>query len=235
MKTVEFEGDAEQGGFTIIQNVVLVNNELSVAARLTYILMRFYAWQDEDCWPGQDALAGLLGCTVKTLRGYVSELVSGGLVRVERRGQGRTNRYILTRLDGPVSTRLDVVKVTHPYVEEDSVKENTEKKDDLSSRVKEVFDHWRTVMNHPKAKLDPSRRSKIGARLRDGFSVEELKSAIDGCRSSEWHMGQNENKRKYNDISLICRDASRVEAFQLVADGSGKAFDWDDVLAKGKR
>lgn len=68
-------------------------------------------------------------------------------------------------------------------------------------------------MDHPQAKLGDKRRKVIASRLKEGYSVDELKRAIDGCKASPWHQGQNGNKRKYDDIELICRNASKVDQF----------------------
>lgn len=236
-KSVVFDGSVEQAGFTAVPNVVLVDNTLSCQARLCYAMLRHYAWQDEDCWPGQVMLATLMGCSERSLRAYIAELVLTGWVRVERRGLGRTNRYILTSpdrkhtsgLDRKQASALDGKQASGP-VEEDSVKEDTDKSRVVLLDVRRVFDHWREVLDHPRAKLDANRRNKIAARLRDGFTVSDLIAAIDGCRASEFHMGDNEQKKKYDDIGLICRDASKVEFFMGVEKSTG-GFDWNNILS----
>ena len=83
----------------------------------------------------------------------------------------------------------------------------------VPAAVSEVFQHWQAVMRHPQARLDVKRRKAIGARLKEGYSVDQLKQAIDGCKASPWHQGQNDRHLVYDDIGLICRDAQRVEAF----------------------
>ena len=83
----------------------------------------------------------------------------------------------------------------------------------VPAAVGEVFQHWQAVMRHPQARLDVKRRKAIGARLKEGYSVDQLKQAIEGCKASPWHQGQNDRHLVYDDIGLICRDAQRVEAF----------------------
>ncbi len=84
---------------------------------------------------------------------------------------------------------------------------------DIANYVTGVFDHWKSVMNCPKAKLDSKRRKKIEVAYQLGFSTEELKQAIEGCASSKWHMGENDQKRQYNGIDLIFRDTEHIEKF----------------------
>ncbi len=82
-----------------------------------------------------------------------------------------------------------------------------------SKAVQEVFAHWQQTFNHPRAKLDVKRKKFIRGRLKDGFSVNDLKLAITGCRASPFHMGVNDRNTVYDDLDLICRDAKHVEQF----------------------
>ena len=82
----------------------------------------------------------------------------------------------------------------------------------------QVWEHWRTKLNHPKARLDPKRRNLIARRLQD-YSVLELQQAIDGCAKSAWHQGENDRGRRYDAIELILRDAEHVERFLEAARG----------------
>lgn len=79
--------------------------------------------------------------------------------------------------------------------------------------VEVVFDYWRQTMQHNSAKLTPQRQRLVKARLKDGYTVEELKAAIDGCAASPWHRGENDRAQAYDDIALICRDGEHVEKF----------------------
>jgi Helix-turn-helix domain len=88
-----------------------------------------------------------------------------------------------------------------------------EKIDSRTADVRQVFDHWKTRLNHPKARLDEKRKRAVRGRLADGFSVEDLKTAIDGCRSSPFHQGGNDRGQVYDSLTLICRDAEHVERF----------------------
>lgn len=87
-------------------------------------------------------------------------------------------------------------------------------------RVDEVFAYWQNVMKHPRAKLDRKRRQKIKDRLADGYSEDDLMRAIDGCKRSPHHMGENDRATVYDDIELICRDAPHVDKFIKLADQS---------------
>lgn len=80
--------------------------------------------------------------------------------------------------------------------------------------IKFVFEHWKTAMGKPLAKLTEDRKSKIKARLEDGYSVETIIRAIDGCAASDFHMGrQAGSTAQYCDFDLICRNGSKLEQF----------------------
>ena len=102
----------------------------------------------------------------------------------------------------------------HPFKQEVKQKENKEKKNAASLRSKiavsliaEIFEYWQRVMNHPGAKLDDSRIRVITKALKM-YSTEDVKKAIDGCASSEWHMNS-----KQDNLGLILRNAEKIEGF----------------------
>jgi len=89
-------------------------------------------------------------------------------------------------------------------------------KPSYASDVERVFAHWQAVMKHPQAKLggsDSKRYKAIAARLRDGYSADDLCRAVDGCRRTPHNMGQNDRGEVYDDIELICRDQGHVDRF----------------------
>jgi hypothetical protein len=82
-----------------------------------------------------------------------------------------------------------------------------------ADHVAEVFDHWRSVMNSPRSKLDPKRRALI-ARAIKLYSVFDCIAAIDGCAASDFHMGREPGKpTMHNSIELIFRSADKIDSF----------------------
>lgn len=78
----------------------------------------------------------------------------------------------------------------------------------------EIFNHWKSVMKKSNNSLLNTKRTKaITARLKEGYTVEQIKLAITGCSMTPHNMGQNDNSKKYDDLELICRDGSNVERF----------------------
>ena len=79
--------------------------------------------------------------------------------------------------------------------------------------VMEIFNFWREVMKKGSStKPIASRINAVKARLKDGYTIEEIKQAITNCSLSSFHMGPN-GKGKHNDLELICR-AAKFENFR---------------------
>lgn len=76
-----------------------------------------------------------------------------------------------------------------------------------------LFDYWRLVMQHPGAQFTPERERKVRARLRQGYTPDQIKAAIDGCKASPYNQGENLEGRIYDDLELICRNGSKLEGF----------------------
>tara|TARA_R110000744_G_scaffold380201_1_gene500148 strand:- start:3097 stop:3885 length:789 start_codon:yes stop_codon:yes gene_type:complete len=90
-------------------------------------------------------------------------------------------------------------------------------KDTLSTKADnalEIFNHWKLVMKKSNNSLLNDKRTKaINARLKEGYTVDQIKMAITGCSMTPHNMGQNDNNKKYDDLELICRDGVQVERF----------------------
>ncbi len=74
--------------------------------------------------------------------------------------------------------------------------------------AQEVFEYWAKVMKKPRSVFAGKRLKAVEARLRDGYSVDQLKTAIDRRSRTAF---VNDKGVVFNDLELICRDASQVE------------------------
>lgn len=82
-------------GFTMVPNVILTKKELSVGAKLAYAMLLKYAWADKGCFPGQLRLAEDMGAGERSIRTYLKELETAGILDIQQRGLGQTNFYRL--------------------------------------------------------------------------------------------------------------------------------------------
>ena len=95
---VIIEDEALAAGFTQIPNLVLRRSDLQPGAKLTYMVLLSYAWQQDHAYPGQDRLAADMGVSERSVITYLKQLQETGLVTIRRRGLGLTNIYVLHRL-----------------------------------------------------------------------------------------------------------------------------------------
>lgn len=89
---VVFDDPVEQFGFTMVPNAILLDPSISVGAKMVWAVLAHYAWQDAECYPGQEIITEA-GLSESSVRRGIRELEENGLLRTERRGLGRTNLY----------------------------------------------------------------------------------------------------------------------------------------------
>jgi len=84
-----------------------------------------------------------------------------------------------------------------------------------ANSVFDLFQYWCDVMGKSisTSKLTSKRDKAIKARLKEGYTVEQIKAAIDGCRADPFSMGHNDRQKPFNDIELICRTGEKLESF----------------------
>lgn len=114
-------------------------------------------------------------------------------------------------------THIEFYENSALVVSEKKLQKNSNKKN-WKSEINEVFDYWRKVMNRSRSKIDKKRISKLNAALEHGFSVDELKKAVDGAKKSPFHRGNNDRGVIYDSIDLIFRNPEKIEAFISIFD-----------------
>jgi len=82
-------------GYTNIPNHVLYSGTISSHAKLVYTMLLSYAYTRNQVYPGQERLAKQCGLSVRTVYAALKELDTRRFITILRRGQGRTNLYIL--------------------------------------------------------------------------------------------------------------------------------------------
>ncbi|MBW2993926.1 helix-turn-helix domain-containing protein [Candidatus Woesearchaeota archaeon] len=230
-----------------VPNWLLCRREISQGAKLCFAKLAQYAGKSGESYPLLETVAKDLGVSRRQVCTYIKQLEKHKLIISKQNGLGKSNAYEFIKHKWFTSgseeyctsrvknTALQEVKNTalHTYNEENHLREsNKENNPDVkcAKSIKEIFDYWRRELDHKKAKLDKKRANLIRRALKAGYTTDELKNAISGCKKSAWHMGQNENKTVYDDISLILRDSAHVEKFIGFHTGKGKKVAWYEDL-----
>lgn len=86
------------------------------------------------------------------------------------------------------------------------------KPEPIAAIARRVFEAWKLDTGHAKAVLDAKRQRRIEARLREGFTEQDLLDALEGRHSDPWLMGTDpKSPRLFDEIDTIYRDAAQVE------------------------
>lgn len=96
---------------------------------------------------------------------------------------------------------------------------------DEREAAQRIFDAWviATGRDGFRTRLTKDRLGKIRARFSEGFSEQDLVDAAKGIALSDFHMGKNDRRQKYDDLTVALRDGSQVEKFRdLYRDGPVK-------------
>ena len=110
---------------------------------------------------------------------------------------------------------------------------NNQNKNKYQSEVLDVFEFWKSVFEKSDSTiLSDKRKAKISDRLKDGYTVEQIKQAIYNCSKSEFHVSGN-----HTDLELICRNIEKIDYFlglteQIRANQTGNSVENQHVTRK---
>ena len=79
--------------------------------------------------------------------------------------------------------------------------------------VRKVFDHWQTTMNKPKAQFTADRKRLIEKRLKDGYTIDDLMQAIDGCKKDPHCQGRNDTGTVYDALETAIGSARKIDMY----------------------
>lgn len=96
--------------------------------------------------------------------------------------------------------------------------------------IEELFDFWKQTFNKRSSTiLDTARQKKLSAAIK-AYGTDTCQKAILGCSYSDWHTGKNPGNKQYTDLTLIFRNADKVEMFLEIyeqeAEGRKEMDEW---------
>ena len=80
----------------------------------------------------------------------------------------------------------------------------------------EIFTYWKDVMNkNGSAKFTPKRLKAVQNRLKEEYTVDEIKQAIYGCSITSHNNGTSKENygKRFDCLELICRSGENIERF----------------------
>lgn len=102
--------------------------------------------------------------------------------------------------------------------------------------AKVVFDYWRQRLSPKAREFKDKRFAAVVARLKAGYTVPELKRAIDGCAARPYVTPSGRSSvgtrdQRMVELELICRSESHVQRFASYVPDVGGGFDPAEVDA----
>lgn len=192
-----------------------------------------------SCYPSSRLLANETGMCRRTVEKHLRAAVADGWIRREPRGTGRAWRRMVYHpaipadvgnliphddreggvpdsprpaeggvSDSPAQPRRGVSDDAD--VGQQMPLSSSKSSTDNNSDVREVFDHWKEVSGHTRARFLDERKRKIRARLRT-YSVDELKAAITNACNEPFYQGQNDRGTRYDWIETLLKNDAVVE------------------------
>lgn len=180
------------------------------------------------------------GLSATNVTRYAEHLVSAEVLALEQQLAGGANLYLWRLVEPPhqdgeaVGAPLHGGDTPHQggeaplhggeaYIDRRSTKKTTEETpcsppvgDSDATRL--IFDFWRAATGrNASTKFSPKRQRAIRARLKEGWTPEQLRRAIAGCAGSDWHMKRgrwtNREGGPRTELTLILADTEHVEDF----------------------
>lgn len=99
---------------------------------------------------------------------------------------------------------------SNPVLKEKKRADARERVDGEQRTVSDIFEYWKVRCRHLTAKPTRERLEKVKARLKEGYTVEQIRSAIDGAACGAF---VNDSGKRFDDLELICRTGSKLESF----------------------
>ena len=163
------------------------------------------------------AIAKKYGTDIAVVLGYLEEYAPSESSMLTSEAAIITPKEALAALNNLMRARVvtreseegkTLYYLNHNYL---SKLENLNKEEEQN--IRRVFNHWCAVMaKQSNTALSQKRKTLIGKILKD-YSFDDAIRAIDNCAKSPFHMGDNANGTKYNDINLIFRNPEKFENF----------------------
>jgi uncharacterized protein YdaU (DUF1376 family) len=77
-----------------------------------------------------------------------------------------------------------------------------------------IFSYWKGIMKKNEgAKFTAKRLKAVKARLKEGYTLDQIKQAIYGCSVTPHNQGKNDQGKVFDCLELICRSGENIERF----------------------
>jgi hypothetical protein len=180
-------------------------------------------WVDQPHSDTEKQLS-LSGCVVDTLETQGIKGIGGRGLEISSSGY---SSYVLTTTSGSgedndqPDTGIEAARTLQSTTlnsksSESSLKIHSDSTSQPSqavpSAVEKLWLYWGKRMGAKRASLNKDREALLSKAIAT-HGLADCMLAIDGCTTSEWHMGANPSGKKYNSVELIFRSSEKVDQF----------------------
>lgn len=214
---------SDTGPFALIPEWVIGLPVSHGSFRLYATIARFADYDTGQAFPSRQTLAGRLSVSTDTVDRWLRELEKAGALEITRRKDGpinQTNLYRIIRLiPAAEGGRNDAATPTRKDAATGGRKDAAQTKTTIDryspKDIVDIFQAWldSTGRDETRTRLDDKRKRIIQKAL-DLYPAADLVAAVQGWKQSAFHRGENENRKTYNDLSLLLRDAEHIERFR---------------------
>ena len=201
--------------------------DVSPAQKLVLLALANYADERGKCWPSIRTVSERTCLARRTVSRALETLGKAGLVKSVTRsrddGSQSSNVYHLPIKKGRQPDtggchsdmgvcESDIPRGVTVAYHEPSIEPSS----NHNPEIQDIVDHYRS--KHPRRgrQLKPGHADwkRIASRIKEGFSVADLKRAIDGNMMDQWH----QQHAAGHTIEYIFRNTTKVEQFIELAD-----------------
>ena len=168
------EGLRKLKGFVQIPRAVLMHKRISFGAKVAYGVLLGYAWQDDFCFPAQQALADDLACSVRQAQRFLDELRKMQFISWKQQGLNRPNVYFILPMpteteQGEVLKNKDTTHMSHPDTTHMSGQDTT----NMSYKVYSSNNTHKTVNGSEKGRQGKTEEAAFGDMPKQGETKSE--------------------------------------------------------------
>lgn len=164
--------------------------------------------------------------SVVTIRRIINNLHDQGLIHCMYLDDDKWNRTLFYRINylhkSLASDQNDNMQVINLITSKSSNRQHASDQNDnllsentteitskITTDINNIFEYWKMIFGKTeRTKLDKKRLNAIKARLKEGYLVDEIKTAICNVGKSQWHLDNGQT-----DIELICRNQINLDKY----------------------
>lgn len=227
--------------YSILTAEVRYSTEINADEKLLYSELSALSNKNGYCHANNTYFANLYNLSNRAISSRLSRLEKAGFIKIviDKKAGNQRKIYLSeayrskhrdpiedkrntyrSQLPDPIEASFQHNNINRIIQDNNTSINNTlvNKVDDKSSQSADmisIFEYWVKVMSKDASRtiFNEKRKRAVKSRLGEGYTLEDICTAIDGCSRTPHNMGDNKDGKVWDDLELICRNGSNVERF----------------------